>query len=211
MMNNFYWFIKTLNETQEYLDELNIRIENEGGRLIYNLNKSFSDEYKMPSLILLYQEAKGKSEEEFLKSPFININYMNTPWKKELHSQIYNAAKNDLNTYLKTLYHEAIDAEKNGRNNFYIDHFLLTALNSFNRKNIDEKVVKKIAENFRKYFSVDDLINYITAYLPENLGKIDEDNKEKLLIDLDRKIDSAASNYLKDLLQGVIEAGVDNE
>ena len=210
-MNNFYWFIKTLNESQEYLDELIINIENEGGRLIYNLNKSFSDEYRMPSLILLYQEAKDKSEEEFLKSPFININYMNTPWKKELYSQIYNAAKNDLNTYLKTLYHEAIDAEKNGRNNFYIDHFLLTVLNSFNRKNIDEKVVKKIAENFRKYFSVDDLINYITAYLPENLGKIDEDNKEKLLIDLDRKIDSAASNYLKDLLQGVIEAGVDNE
>ena len=218
-MNNFYKFIDKLNESQEYLDMLIKYIEDDGWRLLHNLSKSFTSTYDIIGLIMLYMDTKGKSEKEFLESPFI-MYPIYSHGRKELHKMIYDASKHDLNTFLKTLYHEAIDSEKKGITNFYIQEYLLRVFD-FNQDNMHGKIAAKIAKNFRKYFSVDELINYITANFPENFEEINDDMKlssvhynyylKKLEDEIKRKTNEAASHYLKDLLRSVIELGSDDE
>ena len=208
-MNSFYKFIEKLNESQEYFDEISKSLGSESRRLIHNLSQSASDEHNMAELIFLYFFSQGKSEKEFLESPTTYYFFKDTPWKEQTLKNTYNASKHDLNTYLKIIYHDAIDAEKNGRYHFYINDFLSMVFFHNSRKKIEQKIFKKISDKFRVFFSVEELIDYITASLPKDLAEIYASDDDKLTAEINRKIINSAFNYLKDPLQGVLEGGLD--
>ena len=204
-MNSFYKFIEKLNESQEYFDELSQWLKNKGGHLLYIINESIPG-YSMGRLILLYLQAEGKSEKEFLESLAIH----NDQVTKRLYTKIYHASKHDLNTYLKTLYYDEINAEKNGERYNRLQMFLEGIFSYFTKK-IDQKIIRSITRNFLKNFSIDELIDYITSNLPVDLKYNNDVDEEILLNNIYEKIDDAASNYMQDLLQSIFESGVGNE
>lgn len=202
-MNNFYNYIKLINESKEYMAEFIKQAQGDLAFLEARISSSLTDMFPISQLCAYYYEAKEKETfEEFLKSDNVRGFLIYGNYMKTLFEEIYKTAnEKNIGDYLKSMYHEII--KSNTEHPSVKDYFKRLA-SHYNVRKFNEKNIIKIRKAIEENFSVDMVFDYI----------IEEINKEKYRYDkkmnherFRNDIYWGMKNYMSELIVATFEGG----